>query len=59
MSMKEYMEAGYKVVCGSMWGDVEIVDADMADCYEDDSVFESVDEAEKVAYFYDAQDYDD
>ena len=59
MSMMEYVEMGYKVVCESMWGDVEIEDMEMAECYEEDSVFVKVDEEAKVAYFEDAQDYDE
>ena len=59
MSMMEYVEMGYKVVCESMWGDVEIEDMEMAECYEEDSAFVKVDEEAKVAYFEDAQDYDE
>ena len=55
----EYVEMGYKVVCESMWGDVEIEDMEMAECYEEDSAFVKVDEEAKVAYFEDAQDYDE
>lgn len=55
----EYFEMGYQVVCGSMFGDVAMEDADMVECYEEDAVFESVDEESKVAYFFDSQEYDD
>ena len=59
MSMREYVEMGYKVVCESMFGDVEIEDVEMAECYEEDSQFVKADEEAKVAYFEDAQDYDE
>ena len=59
MSMREYVEMGYKVVCESMFGDVEVKDVEMAECYEEDSQFVRVDEEAKVAYFEDAQDYDE
>jgi len=59
MSMREYVEMGYKVVCESMFGDVEIEDVEMAECYEEDSQFVRVDEEAKVVYFEDAQDYDE
>ena len=70
MSMREYVEMGYKVVCESMFGDVEVEDVEMAECYEEDSQFVRVDyeedsqfvrvdEEAKVAYFEDAQDYDE
>lgn len=59
MSMKEYFEMGYKVVCESMFGDVEMEDMDMVECYEEDSQFVRVDEEAKVAYFEDAQEYED
>lgn len=59
MSMREYMEMGYKVVCESMFGDVEMEDMDMVECYEEDSQFARVDEKAKVAYFEDAQEYED
>ena len=57
--MMEYVEMGYKVVCESMFGDMEIEDMEMAKCYDEDSKFMRVDEEEKVAYFEDAQDYDE
>ena len=59
MTMREYFEMGYKVVCESMFGDVEMEDMDMVECYEEDSEFDRVDEESKVVYFTDAQDYDD
>ena len=59
MTMREYFEMGYKVVCESMFGDMEMEDMDMVECYEEDSEFDRVDEESKVAYFEDAQDYDD
>ena len=59
MTMREYFEMGYKVVCESMFGDVEIEDMDMVECYEEDSEFDRVDEELKVVYFADVQDYDD
>lgn len=59
MSMREYMEMGYKVVCESMFGDVEMEDMDMVECYEEDSQFVRVDEEAKVAYFEDVQEYED
>ncbi|MBP3630357.1 MAG: hypothetical protein J6J23_02590 [Clostridia bacterium] len=59
MTMREYFEMGYKVVCESMFGDVEMEDMDMVKCYEEDSEFDRVDEESKVVYFTDAQDYDD
>ena len=40
-------------------GDVEVEDVEMAECYEEDSQFVRVDEEAKVAYFEDAQDYDE
>ena len=59
MSMMEYFEAGYKVVCGSMWGDYEVQDLEDVEEYSEVSKFESVDEEKKVVYFYDSQDYDE
>lgn len=59
MTMKEYFKMGYKVVCESMFGDMEMEDMDMVECYEEDSEFDRVDEESKVVYFADAQDYDD
>ena len=59
MSMMEYFEAGYQVVCGSMFGDVVMKDIDDVLCYEEDSEFDHVDEEAKMVYFYDSQDYDD
>ena len=59
MSMMEYFEMGYTVVCGSMFGDVTMVDADMVECYEEDCEFTHVDEETHTAYFYDTEDYDD
>ena len=59
MSMREYVEMGYKVVCESMFGDVEVEDVEITGCYEEDSQFVRVDEEAKVAYFEDAQDYDE
>ena len=59
MSMMEYFRMGYKVVCESMFGDVVIEDADMVECYAEDSKIVRVDEEAKVAYFEDAQEYED
>lgn len=59
MSMMEYFEMGYQVVCGSMFGDVVMEDAEMVECYADDSVLVSVDDDAHVAHFYDSQDYED
>ena len=59
MSMKEYFEMGYKVVCESMFGDVEMEDMDMVECYEEDSEFDRIDEDAKVVYFVDTQEYED
>ena len=59
MSMREYFEMGYKVVCESMFGDVEMEDMDMVECYEEDSEFDRIDEDAKVIYFADAQEYED
>lgn len=59
MSMMEYFEAGYQVVCGSMFGEVVMEDADMVECYAEDSVFVSIDDETMVVYFYDAQEYED
>lgn len=59
MEMMKYFEMGYKVICESMFGDVEMEDAEMVECYADDSVFDRVDEDAKVVYFADAQDYDE
>ena len=59
MSMMEYFEMGYQVVCGSMFGDVVMEDAEMVQCYAEDSEFDHVDEDAMVVYFYDSQDYDD
>lgn len=53
MSMKEYFEAGYKVVCGSPWSDYEIQDLDDVECYSHGAVLEWVDESKKEVYFYD------
>ena len=39
-----------------MWGDVVCEDADMVECYEEDSHFVKVDEEAKVAYFYEDDD---
>ena len=50
---------GYKVVCETIFGDVEMEDMGMVECYEEDSEFDRVDEELKVVYFEDAQDYDD
>lgn len=59
MSMMEYFEMGYQVVCESMFGDVVMEDMDMVECYEEDSAFDHVDEESHVVYFVDAQDYDE
>lgn len=59
MSMMEYFEMGYKVVVGSMWGDVELLDQYDVECYMDSTKFEWADDEKKVVYFYDAQDYDE
>lgn len=59
MSMMEYFEMGYQVVCGSMFGEVVMEDAEMVECYAEDSEFDSVDEEAMVVFFYDSQDYDD
>lgn len=59
MSMMEYFEMGYKIVVGSMWGDEELLDQYDVECYIDSTKFEWVDDEKKVAYFYDAQDYDE
>ena len=56
MTMMEYFEKGYTVIVGSMWGDVVCKDADMVECYEEDSHFVKVDEDAKVAYFYEDDD---
>jgi len=57
--MMEYLEAGYQVVCGSMFGDVVMMDVDDVECYQDDAVLEYVDDDAMVVYFYDSQEYDD
>ena len=59
MSMMEYFEMGYQVVVGSMWGDEELLDQYDVECYMDSTKFVEADEEKKVAYFYDAQDYDE
>lgn len=63
MSMMEYFEAGYEVVCGSMWGDVKMEDADMVECYmeDDDMELQYVDEDAKSVYYYEVDygQYDD
>lgn len=63
MSMMEYFEAGYEVVCGSMWGDVKMEDADMVECYMEDGDMELqyVDEDAKSVYYYEVDygQYDD
>lgn len=59
MSMMEYFEAGYKVICGSYWGDVEVDDPEEIECYEECSDLVSVDEEKKEVYFFDNQDYDE
>ncbi len=59
MSMKEFLEAGYKVIFSSMYGDLEIETAEEAECYEEESKLTEVDEEKKIAYYYDTADYDD
>lgn len=59
MKMREYIEIGYKVICESMFGDIEIEDIEMAECYEEDSRLREIDEEVKIVYFEDTQDYDE
>ena len=59
MSMMEYFEMGYKVICESMFGDVVMEDADMVECYAEDSRFMYVDEEAHEVHFEDAQEYED
>lgn len=61
MTMRDFFEKGYKVICEGMWGDVQMEDLDMIECYEEDSIFSHVDEEKKIAYFEEesCEDYDE
>lgn len=59
MLMTTMFRKGYTIVIGSMWGDFTLQDIEECEDYEEDAVLESVDSATMVAYFYDANDYDD
>lgn len=59
MLMSTMFKKGYTIVVGSMWGDHELKDLEECLDYEEDTVLESVDSESMIAYFYDANDYDD
>lgn len=50
--MKELFEKGYKVIVGSPYGDMQMLDLDDIEIYSDASLVEINHEA-KTVYFYD------